>query len=314
MRGVSRAWRSAFTLIELLVVIAVIAILVGLLLPAVQKVREAANRSKCQNNLKQIALAVHAYHDANQLLPINRYGGYGNVPDSFGPMNNYDQNSRSWSFLAIILPFVEQTAIYTAGNIPISSLVGSAAGDKVVKTYQCPSDPGSGNAPASEATIYTNSMVVSWISYKGVMGQNWCGWGGTPAYPFAPSGGGGCDPWAGGDGIFYPCDYWKPKPITAITDGTSNTLMIGEDFYDINSDAGSTWTNSVPATASCALRPNYNNPGPGWYTMYGFRSKHPGGLNFAFGDGSVRFVADSIDLVTYRALSTIKGGEVAAVP
>src|SRR5262245_7180156 len=108
-----RRWLG-FTLIELLVVIAIIAVLIGLLLPAVQKVREAAARMQCSNNLKQIALACHTYHDAFNLFPINRVGNY-DQPNAFG---GYDQNSMNWSWLSALLPYIEQDNIYKTGNIP----------------------------------------------------------------------------------------------------------------------------------------------------------------------------------------------------
>src|SRR5262249_40610515 len=105
-----------FTLIELLVVIAIIAILIGMLLPAVQKVREAAARSQCQNNLKQLGLAIHNYHDSMTYLPINRDGDPGYGPAGFGCSGaGCDETSSSWSFLAILLPFLEQNNLYQLG-------------------------------------------------------------------------------------------------------------------------------------------------------------------------------------------------------
>src|SRR5215510_13523635 len=103
-----RMKRSGFTLIELLVVIAIIAVLIGLLLPAVQKVREAAARADCANNLKQIGLAVHAYHDSHRKLPASQYGDYSDPTAFGGPY----YTSRSWSFLALILPYLEQQNLY----------------------------------------------------------------------------------------------------------------------------------------------------------------------------------------------------------
>src|SRR5262245_43216926 len=105
--------RRAFTLIELLVVIAIIGVLVGLLLPAVQKVREAANRMTCQNNLKQIALALHSYHATYQKFPTTFYGGYANTPPSGG----YKSTSMCWGFLAKLLPYVEADNLYARARI-----------------------------------------------------------------------------------------------------------------------------------------------------------------------------------------------------
>ena len=128
--------RRGFTLIELLVVIAIIGILIGLLLPAVQKVREAANRVRCANNLKQIALAVHGYHDTHGAMPVN----------SGTSLALADTN---WSWLARILPHIEQDALYRQANIPTNTLAASSAQIEVqIKTYLCPSDPLSGAGPA----------------------------------------------------------------------------------------------------------------------------------------------------------------------
>src|SRR5262245_52285612 len=148
----ARSFRRGFTLIELLVVIAIIAILIALLVPAVQKVREAAARAQCQNNLKQIGVAIHNYHDAFRLLPVNRYGDYSSATAFGGPFFN----SSSWSFLAVILPYVEQQNLYLAGQIDNSitsakgihpggaagtpTMQNSSAISGIVPTYLCPAD------------------------------------------------------------------------------------------------------------------------------------------------------------------------------
>jgi prepilin-type N-terminal cleavage/methylation domain-containing protein/prepilin-type processing-associated H-X9-DG protein len=313
----------AFTVIELLVVLAIIAVLIGLLLPAVQKVREAAARIQCANNLKQIGLACHAYYDANNVLPVNRYGGYNGThgqpdhPDEYGSIGWPGKNSRSWSFLAIILPYVEQDNLYRQGNIPRSTLAGSGIADTSVMLYRCPSDPGYSLGPQVENTLYTNDLPVALTSYKGVLGSNYA----YGAY-YNPSKGpvtepgpwpGDIDSWANGDGIMLACSYIRPKRFADIADGLSNTFIVGEDYWDVNTDAGYSWASTIGATAVCAIPLNHR-PVDGWHDMYGFRSRHPGGGNFLYGDGSVHFIADSIDLGTYRALGTIQGGEVVVQP
>src|SRR5207249_4384838 len=139
--------RAGFTLIELLVVIAIIAILIGLLLPAVQKVREAAARSQCSNNLKQIGLAVHSYHDANGVLPVS----VGPAPGLLPPFKD------AWSWLARILPYVEQGNLYTACGIPTGTILKDAttidAIAKPVKTFLCPSDSAYGGQPGTTSQV-----------------------------------------------------------------------------------------------------------------------------------------------------------------
>ncbi|HBI42106.1 MAG TPA: prepilin-type cleavage/methylation domain-containing protein [Planctomycetales bacterium] len=303
--------RPAFTLIELLVVIGIIAILIGLLLPAVQKVREAAARTSCQNNLKQIALAVHGYHDANGLLPVNY------LPGSNGP---YGPAYPSWSWLARVLPYTEQGNLYRQANIPNATLAqSSAAVATQVKLFLCPSDPGSANGPRTDAAdlgvFYTPAIAAGQTNYKGVGGANW-GWG-EPLW-HNPGTNGSWDGLDHGDGLFYRMDWTQPKSFLAVTDGLSNTFMAGEDVPSQNHWCS--WPYSNNATGTCAIPPNARNADGtpvdwwSWESASGFRSRHPGGLHFAYADGSVHFVSNSIDLGLYRALATIQGGEAVAPP
>lgn len=311
--------RVGFTLIELLVVIAIIAILIGLLLPAVQKVREAAARMTCTNNLKQLSISVHSYHDAN-----------GRVPYNFSPNNyGYDDNGRSWSWLTQILPYIEQGNLFTLGTFGTAgplppNVVGPPApavtfnGANLLgpvnaanlKPFLCPSDSSSVSVKTNRANGSTGSGTGN-TNYKGVSGSNWQ-WG---TYTnTGPSGNGnGLDL---GDGFLYRSDHNRTLTLIGVLDGLSNTLMIGEDITDLNTHCG--WTRANYATGTCAIplnnalmagQPGFNNPGD-WPNVYSFRSRHTGGANFGLGDGSVRFVRDSIAIAQYRAASTIKGGEV----
>jgi prepilin-type N-terminal cleavage/methylation domain-containing protein/prepilin-type processing-associated H-X9-DG protein len=307
--------RRGFTLIELLVVIAIIGILIGLLLPAVQKVREAANRLKCQNNLKQLALACHNYHESEGCLPINSLF-----------TTNYTADPN-WSWLARILPYIEQEALYRQGNIPTASLSSSSAVCATkVKNFFCPSDNADTLGPRTNE-YNVAPMPVELTNYKGVLGGNWGQGDGTPGE------------WNGGnwgtdarwvhasisgkyngldasDGIFTRRNWVpnKTKTLTQIADGTSNTFLAGEDVPAKNQH--SAWSFGNHSVATCGVGPNAKKTDGTEYTsldwpnVYSFHSRHPGGLNFAFADGSVRFISDYIGITTYRALATYASGEI----
>ena len=302
--------RPAFTLIELLVVIGIVGVLVGLLLPAVQKVREAAARLKCANNLKQIALATHAYHDAQNVLPVDY------LP---GPSGPYGSAYPSWSWLARILPYAEQGNLYRQANIPNATLDQSSAAATQVPLFLCPSDPSSAGGPRTDAAdlgvFYQPTIAAGQTNYKGVGGANWA-WGDPPWHN--PGTNGSWDGLNHGDGMFYRYDWTQPKSFQAITDGLSNTFMVGEDVPAQNHWCS--WPYSNNATGTCAIPPNARHADGTpvdpwkWEEAYGFRSMHPGGLQFAYADGSVHFVSNGIDLGLYRALATIQGGEAVSPP
>ena len=306
--------RGAFTLIELLVVIAIIAILIGLLLPAVQKVREAAARMSCSNNLHQIAIAVHSYHDANGHFPASAGAGY-----------NYNCTSpNDWSWEVYILPYVEQAPLFKNLGVPNNTMQQSVNYiSQPIKSFQCPSDNIS-QPRTDEANIGTTfssgiNVAVGQTNYKGVCGDNW-GWGN---YQNTVNGNNnGLDQ---GNGIFYRTDGIPgtsghgPLTMTSITDGTSNTLMVGEDVpkYNVHCD----WVFFNHATGTCAIPLNYGIPpnvdpsGPtDWPNVYSFRSNHTLGANFAMADGSVRFINQGINMTLYENLSTYAGGEVVSLP
>jgi prepilin-type N-terminal cleavage/methylation domain-containing protein/prepilin-type processing-associated H-X9-DG protein len=298
--------RRGFTLIELLVVIAIIAILIGLLLPAVQKVREAAARTQCANNLKQIGLAVHNYHDANGVFPVSAGPAPGLVP----PFKD------AWSWLARILPYAEQGNLYTTCGIPSGTIQSNPAGIATpVKIFLCPSDSAYGGQPGTTSQA---GLPTGMTNYRGVSGDNWsCG-----LYAYTPPGFPGNDGLDGGNGIFYRSDgyakihtYSHPAlKVTDITDGTSNTFMVGEGIVDLNKFNAWCFFNDVSATCAIPLNAPYNGNNGDYCNNYAFRSRHSQGANFANADGSVAYVSDSIDLTTYRYLSTYAGGEAVQKP
>jgi len=366
-------------LIELLVVIAIIAVLISLLLPAVQSAREAARRAQCTNNLKQIGLAVANYMDQFGSLPP------GGITSSNGS-NPWGAGVNSLNWRALILPQMEGTNAYNAVNF--SAHVNFGASDSTsgaedasfytayaitFNTWICPSDgtiqdgklpngqSGTGNPNGqfcNQVKDPYTGVSTTWTpvaSYQGSFGDNYCGgrlvdpaglpWE-TPWNTVLPPGQarighngywgtnfGAPDGWTPGGGTLRGMfDYrgtQKPPSVASITDGTSNTVVVGEHIPSRAADsnfwfqngglAGMTvplnWNSNTWPAAEGTCNNHWQEPTTPLGCRFGaaaknFASFHPGGANFAFGDGSVRFLKSSISMATYCALGSRAGGEV----
>ena len=331
--------KLGFTLVELLVVIAIIGVLVALLLPAVQSAREASRRSKCSNNSKQLGLALHNYHDVFQVFPIN-YSQSVQGPNGPGG-NSGDNQSRQCSWMAMILPYIEQPSLYNsidwnlgmkdAGGRPTSNV---AIAQTLIPVFRCPSD--ASGAPVA-GRYGTREWLGRWpddtfgqfagTNYKGCVGSDW-NWG-----VFANPMGGTPNGLDGGNGIFVRDENVRnanPKDMrrmSQVTDGLSNTMAIGEALQDLFSNTF--WYGMNASLATSAIPLNYyvrvyrttNSrtayfgsqtlfaPFWDWNNNYSYASHHSGGGTFTFGDGSVRFIGENINLQTYRALGTMDVGE-----
>ncbi|MBP3958515.1 DUF1559 domain-containing protein [Gemmata sp. G18] len=328
MRRTSAPPRRAFTLIELLVVIAIIAILIGLILPAVQKVRDAAARMKCQNNLKQLGVALHNFHDQQGALP--HFRKFSPAPATAGGC------PAGRNPFMLLLPYIEQPNYETNTEIRTKSIA----------MYLCPSD----TPPAGAAATYLSYGINSGsINY----GWAWNCAGTDPAAYYC---------------VYYPkdrlyfdgifdfsasCGYRSGGQVislSSITDGTSNTLAFGEKWGIVRDETTGaptahiyppTWTDTYATLATLAgnkLNTHVTNgTGVFWGSYFhAFRSGHTGGCNFTLADGSVRFITDRINAdaspghqypagtaapsrgpvnvnasgATFRALATRDGGEV----
>jgi prepilin-type N-terminal cleavage/methylation domain-containing protein/prepilin-type processing-associated H-X9-DG protein len=326
--------RQAFTLIELLVVIAIIAVLIGLLLPAVQKVRESSSRMTCENNLKQIGISLHNYHDTYDRFPP----GYtdGNTNSTSTPDNDV---GPGWGWASSILPFIEQKGV--SDQIDFNVTVGTGVNVQIsqlpLKIYKCPSDLTLAPFPVYDSTFTNPIATLAHSNYVGCSGWVECFNGAGGNY----QGGAGADGLSGplgeaGRGLFYRNSRSR---FADVSDGLSNTIFVGERS---SNHSPATWTGAVPGGRCPAWMagqspdspppgPAYDNADFGEALVLGhcnqthlpsadfpifdpdtFYSMHtPRGANFLFGDGAVHFLGSTVDPVVYQALSTIHGGEIA---
>jgi prepilin-type N-terminal cleavage/methylation domain-containing protein/prepilin-type processing-associated H-X9-DG protein len=322
--------QRGFTLIELLVVIGIIAVLIGLLVPAVQKVREAASRMRCTNNLKQLALACHGYHDAHGHLPPGGIRSFPNDTPAY--------NQGGWT--VYVLPYMEQENLFR--QIPnlgvlyrdaVTEAIAAGIIPPRLPYLRCPSDPDGSDLPL---TNYVASQGPQ--CWRGKCGaaydpnQQYCN--GTsddpprpltsliyPGYTASPNQGRTLDA-SGVRGMFGT--YGPRVNLLGATDGTSSTLLLGETLPGENQSRNGHWALAGPGRALSTIIPiNHHtdylgNDGctaaPDRYfananVADGFKSRHPGGANFALADGSVRFLSQTIDHRTYQHLGCRNDGQ-----
>jgi len=289
--------RRAFTLIELLVVIAIIAVLIALLLPAVQQAREAARRSQCINNQKQFGLALHNYHDTFNVFPPGWIGVQTGVAHMEG------QSGFAWG--AHLLPNLDQGPLYNQINFKVSLLDPSndIARESVLGVFRCPSDPSTDTWKLGEEGNPTNILAtLPTANYVGSFGTE----GAEDLCIAAPFPASQCL----GDGMF---SHNSKIRIADISDGTSNTILLGEHKSDRTLDWHSTWVGLVPGGEEATARflgVSDHTPNHPTAHIDDFSSWHTGGVHLLFGDGRVRFLTQSVDLGIFRAITTRAGSEV----
>ncbi len=293
--------RAGFTLIELLVVIAIIVVLIALLLPAVQAARESARRASCQDNLKQIGLAMHNYHSTHDVFAI----GYVASPNA-----NLNATSPGWGWASAILPMIEQPALYHAANLnlPVEDPINLTVRITALGVYTCPTDRFAGRFTVTDAS--DNPIADSWSnSYAACFGRD-------VNIAKNPT---------GGNGVFMKNLTFGVRDIT---DGTGQTIMVGERASILTKTP---WPGSID-NGTCRISPGSPSrstsvktapveplaradTGGGtsdnlFFDPDDFYSPHPAGIDFLMADGSVRFIKSSISPNVYGDLASRNWGEV----
>jgi len=300
--------RNGFTLVELLVVIAIIGILIALLLPAVQAAREAARRSQCSNNLKQLGLALHNYHDVNGILPPPLGNSYG-VWSGAG-------NHGNW--MCRLLPFIEEQSLYKRldpGDVELSVLAdGTPVREVIIPKIICPSDNHPGFFTNSQNYGTQKRAVSNYSASMGSQNNSPCGthnnyFGHGPDVR-------NDDATRSASRLSGVIGHWTLSVAFAqITDGLSNTIALGEVRPQCENHVRNGWlsTNALYTGTGTAINfPTCENEQPygspcnlyanAWGASQGFKSRHPGGCQFVLCDGSTRFMSETIDMVTYQQL------------
>ncbi|WP_013628915.1 DUF1559 domain-containing protein [Rubinisphaera brasiliensis] len=328
MRYASLTPRRGFTLIELLVVIAIIAILVALLLPAVQQAREAARRSSCKNNLKQLGLAMHNYHDVHNTLPPGYVDMRGHAGNNWASVGDDDGH---WAWSAMLLPYVELSTLYdtlNVGDTPASTAMAQHR-DEMQQShpvFRCPSDAGAPNThnpsvdPGYAIDVQPGDVnrglpVTNYVVSNNIAGRRLY----QATNPRVGT--------TGAVGAFYRDSKTQFRDIT---DGTSNTILVGERAWKFGGYTMSAGTllalrdqlNGGPTANDNAA--GYTDSNQGWMTVAGtvrypinpiltsntsslnqaFSSHHDGGAQFVLADGSVRFISENADLKNDGAWDT----------
>ncbi len=351
--------KLGFTLVELLVVIAIIGILVALLLPAIQAAREAARRSQCTNNLKQLGLAVLNHEQIHKAFPTSEGWEYSNTDDGVVLPGASESDivsalksgahkplsGKGW--ILTVLPELEEGSLFDQfraggafdGKGPfrngfcshpregfgLTSIKNGISVPELMKTQlqvlQCPSDESV--ELLSNKQFQWSTCDVATTSYKGVLDDTYLG---DESTAFGnegtkyPSGVGylvnpddrDCHRDWRCRGIFFRSTWFKPVKLASITDGTSHTVMIGEDVPEYNYHSTAFYSNGDWCSCNIPLNHLMNLPPDSpdiWPEAQGFRSKHPGGVHFCACDGSVRYISDSIDPMAFRVSCTRNGEE-----